>query len=100
MWRRSRDESGIAMIGAILLGAIIVTILTTMAVRSVGDVNAVRADRLWEQSLHTGDAGVDHTLTLLTQNRFYTSGHTLPAFEGASAEKAWVLEAAEARSAT
>lgn len=105
MWRSNltrvaRDEDGIAMIAAIVLGAVIVLVLSTIAVRTASDLNQVRTDRLTEQALHTGDAGVDRSLALLMQNRHYNTGDTLPSggFGSEDEERAWVLEQAEPKS--
>jgi len=98
-WRDpSRDERGIAMVSVIVIGAVIVLVLSTLALRNASDLNQIRGDRLREQALHTGDGGIDQTLAFIKQNRHYNTGVTLPAEATSwerSEERAWVLSEAE-----
>src|SRR5687768_9243283 len=101
--RPRNDDRGIALITVILLSSVIVLTLTTIAVRTTSSLDQARLEKRREQALHTGDAGIDQTLALLTQNRYYStvasdaelySGFRATGAYDRKAERRWVIDQA------
>ena len=99
MKRLRADEAGVAMIMVVGMAGVMFTFIVLIAVRSVNDLGQVRSERLFEQTLHVADSGIDHTLFRLREDRNFNSGDgALPDFSAQAdpeeAEKDWALAAA------
>ena len=84
-----------ALITVMGVAGVLGVLMTTVAVQAITNLRQVSGERIWEQALHVGEAGVDHTLFRLRNDRGYDTGETFPLPAPAEGERAWVLEAAE-----
>ena len=84
------------MISVIGLAGVMAVVLSTLAYMSISDLREASHQRLYEQSLHVVDSGIDDTLFKVRFNPTYSTGETMPAsFASDAAEKAWALGIAE-----
>lgn len=94
-----------ALIMVIGTASVLAIITAVIAVQSVSNLRQAGTERMYERSLHVADAGVDHMLFLIRQQKQadqtdLTTGEVLPAspFASVQAERQWVLTKAAAAS--
>jgi hypothetical protein len=91
--RSLRGEKGMGLITVIGIAGVLAILTTTIAVRSVNDLKQVGHQRRWEQAIHAGDAGLDHTLFELSKAASYSNfAGSAPSFGSRAAERKWVLD--------
>jgi len=96
-----------ALIMVVGTASVLAIITSIIAVQSISNLRQAGTERAFERSLHVADAGVDHMLFLIRQQKQanqtdLTTGETTPpVFASVQAERQWVLaRAAEAYAAT
>lgn len=96
-----------ALIMVVGTASVLAIITSIIAVQSISNLRQAGTERAYERSLHVADAGVDHMLFLIRQQKQanqtdLTTGETTPpVFASVQAERQWVLaRAAEAYAAT
>jgi hypothetical protein len=95
-----------ALIMVVGTASVLAIITSVIAVQSISNLRQAGTERAFERSLHVADAGVDHMLFRIRQQKQasqtdLTTGEVLPAspFASVQAERQWVLDKAAAASA-
>ena len=97
MSRLRQSDSGFSLVAVLVVGIIMMMVTAGIAFRVVSDLDQARYDRGWQRSLHVSDAGIDHVLYQLVDDSTFTQGPLPPGpFADNAAEKAWVLNQANA----
>lgn len=74
MWNdHHRDESGVALVFALLAVIIVGGMAGVMLVRAAGQTTATRSERVHEQALHLAEAGVDEVIEKLNTDEEYVT---------------------------
>lgn len=98
-----RDESGVALVFALLAVIIVGGIAAVMIVRATSQTQATAAERSHEQAIHVAEAGLDDVIRHLNLDEFHltegpTSGgpheYDLAASATESEERAWAVDIA------
>ena len=63
--RDSRDESGVALVSAMLIGFVVSLIAASMMYLALHDQTSSAHDRSWGQALHTAESGVHDAIAVL-----------------------------------
>jgi len=95
------DERGMAVAAVMFLGLAVMMLTSVVAVRAFRQNSTTAADVKWEAALHVAESGLDDGLVRMHQAAGYTTGEYMPSgFDSPEDARTWVLEAADARSAT
>jgi hypothetical protein len=94
-------DEGLAVAAVLILGLAIVMMSSVVVVRSLRQSGTTISDAGWEQALQVAESGLDEGLVAVAEDETYTTGELLPdSFLGNEDARAWVVAAADARSAT
>lgn len=89
-----------ALAAVLILGLAVVMLSSVVVVRSLGQSGATLSDAVWEQALQVAESGLDEGLVAVSADESYSTGEILPgSFEGNEEARAWMVAAADARSA-
>ena len=89
--RRASDESGIALISAIIVGSIMMMLVAALGRYSLSALNLSRHDQDWNAALAAAESGIDHYLFRLNQDENYWQYSAAnPPPDGNAAFTTWV----------